>query len=203
METIKVKYIGVNYNTGQNKTVTIKHEIPKFEDSEPVDISHKFKDIDAELLQEAGLNIVTHTKEEKQEKFLLELDKSELMYANSFSSIADWSIIRPKTKIELFLPVELKTKEEPVNLIIATMIDINERNERDGKSPHIENLSQFALNILAVYISIKDSISGLSKMKQAEIILSSMSIGNKAAINAYQQISKIFDEANEDIKLLN
>ena len=171
--TIEYKVLFYDGNKGELKA---KYECPDFEDIEiePLILNGK-------QVSEGHTNTISMQIDE----WVGEFDKSEWMRSNEVMMIFDWEVISAKSKSLPNTNLVIKEKKLSQSEMVGLFVQA---------SPMSDELKT---EFIAVYSEMKPSIKNLHFSKQIDITFNSLTVGLKAAIEAYKYLTRYQKTLNE------
>jgi hypothetical protein len=173
--TIKYDVIFYDGNKGKLK---VDYDCPDFED------------IDIAPLILNGKHVSdghTNTIEMQIDEWVGEFDKKEWMNSNDVMIINDWEVVSARTESEPKTNLVIKEKKLTQSEMVGLFIQM---------APMSDDLK---LEFIAVYKEMKPAIKNLKFDKQIDLTFKGLSIGMKAASQAYKYITE-FSKTMGDMK---
>lgn len=171
------EYRAITYQ-GESITFNYMHEIDE-----------EFEPINKTIIMNGRETEYNVTVSEQIDESLSDLDKSGLMYEKDLQCIINWEILGYGENISMPTIVNKvnDAREITEQLVIASAF---KRLSKDTQK-----------DLYAVYLSMKDSIKGLSITQQVKIVLASTSVAYQSVTTSYQyMIDLMREDTIEDMR---
>jgi hypothetical protein len=170
--TVKYKVL---FNSGKKGTIKVDYDCPDFEhiNGTPITVGSEILSTDVSI-------------EQQIDEWVSSFDKRNLMDSHDIMLIFDWKIVsaKPKeTNKNIIVKERSLTQSELVGLFVIS-------------APMSDELKK---EFAAVYSELKTTIKDLSFDKQIDITFKSLSVGMKAASEAYRYIND-FMKSMDNVK---